>query len=193
MAADVHIVLLEGQFFARRDANLQMDQVEAGDQFRHGMLHLQARVHLQEIKVLLLIDQELDRAGVGVGRGLRDADCNLAHPAPHAGVDDRRRGFFKHLLMAALQRAFALAEVDGVAVLVGEHLHLDVPRIDDSLLDVNFAVAESAFRLAAGCFQRRLDLIGSVHQPHAFAAAARRRLQHHRIADSRGHLLCLIE
>ena len=33
--------------------------------------------------------------------------------------------------MAALHRAVALAEVDDVAMAVAEHLHLDVPRLDD--------------------------------------------------------------
>src|SRR3989304_3437127 len=52
----------------------------------------------------------------------------------------RRRRFLDHLLMAALQRAVALAEVDPAAVAVEEELHLDVARPievaleDDSLI-----------------------------------------------------------
>jgi len=118
------------------------------------MLDLQTGVHLEEIEILFVIDEELDRAGVGVGRGLRDADRNFAHAAAHVGIDDWRRRFFEHLLMAALQRAFAFAEVDRVAVLVGQHLHLDVARIDDGLLDINFAVSKRPFRLTSRRFQR---------------------------------------
>ncbi len=44
--------------------------------------------------------------------------------------------------MPPLQRALALTEIDRVPVLVGQHLHFDVARIDDRLLDVDFAVAE---------------------------------------------------
>ena len=51
--------------------------------------------------------------------------------------------------MPPLQRTLAFAKIDRVAMLVGEHLHLDVPRIDDRLLDINFAIAERALRLAA--------------------------------------------
>ena len=46
------------------------------------------------------------------------------------------------LLVAALDRAVALAEVDHVAVRVREYLHLDVPRILEVALDVDAAVGE---------------------------------------------------
>jgi hypothetical protein len=38
-------------------------------------------------------------------------------------------GFFQHLLVAALQRAVALAQMDGVALAVAEDLDLDVARV----------------------------------------------------------------
>ena len=50
--------------------------------------------------------------------------------------------------MAALQRAVALVEMDGVAVRVGEHLHFDVARRGDIFLDQHAPVAERALRLA---------------------------------------------
>ena len=56
--------------------------------------------------------------------------------------------------MAALQRTLALAQIHGVAVLVGQHLHFDVARVDDRFLDINFAVAKRPLRLAAGALQR---------------------------------------
>ena len=46
--------------------------------------------------------------------------------------------------MAALNGAFALAEVDAVAVLVREDLHFHVPRILDVPLDIDFAIAKRA-------------------------------------------------
>jgi hypothetical protein len=50
--------------------------------------------------------------------------------------------------VAALDRAFALAEVEDVAVLVAEHLDLDVARRFDELLDEDAVVAEARQRLA---------------------------------------------
>ena len=59
-----YVVLGEGQLFAVGDVHLQVHQVESGDEFGDGMLYLQPRVHLEEVEVPLLIDQEFDRAGV---------------------------------------------------------------------------------------------------------------------------------
>ena len=50
--------------------------------------------------------------------GVRDFDRDLAHPLAHIRIDDRGGRFFDHLLMAALHRAFALAEIDCIAVFV---------------------------------------------------------------------------
>ena len=85
--------------------------------------------------------------------------------------------------MTPLNRTLALAEINRVAVLVGQYLHLDVARIDDRLFDINFAVAKCPLRLALCAFQRGLQLGPGVHQPHALAAAAGCGFQHDRIAD----------
>jgi hypothetical protein len=42
------------QLLAGRDADHLLHQVDAGDQLGHRMLHLQARVHLEEVEVLVL-------------------------------------------------------------------------------------------------------------------------------------------
>ena len=72
-------------------------------------------------------DDELDGARAGVVDAARA--CRTA-AAPIAGarrrVEQRRRRLLDDLLVPALQGALALAEVDDVAVRVGEHLHLDV-------------------------------------------------------------------
>ena len=62
-------------------------------------------------------------------------------------VDLDRWRLFHQLLMAALDAAFALAQADHVAVLVGQHLELDVARALDELLHVEIAVAEGGRRL----------------------------------------------
>ncbi len=140
---------VNGKLLAGGNAELQVHQIDPGDQLGDRMLDLQARIHLEEVEVALLVGDELDRAGVGVAAGLCRLHGDFAHLPPHFGGRNRRRSFFEHFLVAALHRAFALAEVDAVAMLVGENLHLDVPRILDELLDIDFAVAERALCFAA--------------------------------------------
>ena len=57
--------------------------------------------------------------------------------------------FLEHLLVAALERAVALAEMDGVALAVAEHLELDVARVAEIFLDIDGVVAERVLRLAS--------------------------------------------
>ena len=120
---------ISAQRLALRDADLALDDIDAGDELGDRMLHLHARVHLDEVELAGLVHQELDRAGVGVAR-LRDGAC--AAPRRDLGalrVGHRgRRRFLQQLLVAPLDAALALAQNFHVAVLVGQHLKFDVPR-----------------------------------------------------------------
>ena len=66
-----------------------------------------------------------------------------------AGVDRGRGRFLDQLLVAPLQRAVALAEMDDVAVRIGEDLDLDVARVLDGALEQEPGVAERALASAA--------------------------------------------
>ena len=85
--------------------------------------------------------------------------------------------------MAPLDRAFALTQRDGRAVIVGKDLHLDVSRMLEIALQVDVGAAEGALRSSSAGFERRGEIIGPLGDPHADAAAAGGRLDHHRVAD----------
>ena len=118
--------------------------------FGDGMLDLQPRVHLEEVEALVLAGDEFDRAGGIVVHGFGQRDRLLAHLAAGGLVEQRRRRFLDHLLVAALDRTFALAEIDHVAMLVAQHLDLDVAGIDDEFLDEDAVVAERGLGFGLG-------------------------------------------
>ena len=186
MPANLHIGLRKGKLLAARDPDLQVHEIESGGQLGDRVFHLQARVHFEEVEVFLRIDQKFNGASIGVVGRLRDFDGNLAHAAAHIGIDNRRRRLLENFLVAALDGTLALAEPNGIAVLVGQHLHLDVAGIDDRFFDIHFAVAKRTLRLASGGFEGGTKFLAGVHQAHAFAAAAGRSFQHHRVADALG-------
>jgi hypothetical protein len=97
-------------------------------------------------------------------------------------------GASNDLLVAALDRAFAFAEIDDVAVLVAEHLDFDVARIDDELLDEDAVVAEGRLRLGLRALEPVRNFILRMGDAHALAAAAGGGLDHDRIADLAGNL-----
>ena len=101
------------------------------------MLDLETRVHLEEEVLALAREEALD----GPSRAVPDCSgCIDRYPADDGAkvlVDGRRRRLLDELLMAALNRAVALAKVDDGALPVGEYLHLDVTRVVEIPLDVH--------------------------------------------------------
>ena len=148
-ARELHVGLLELELLARRHPDHLFDQIDAGDQFGDGMLDLQPRVHFEEVEAPVLAGDELDGPGRVVADRLGERDRLLAHFLARRDVEQRAGRFLHDLLIAALDRAFALAEMDDVAVLVAQHLDLDMTRIDDEFLDEDPVVAERRFRLGA--------------------------------------------
>ena len=103
--------------------------------------------------------------------------------APESGLDRRRRRLLEHLLVAPLERAVALAEVDAVAVGVEQDLDLDVARTLEEALEDQSLVAEGRLRLASRRRQLGREIGRIADGPHPLAAAAGRRLDEDR--DSR--------
>src|SRR5207237_2083645 len=92
-----------------------------GDEFRHGMLHLDARIDLEKEEVSLVVEQELERAGIRVLHRARGVDHCAAKLAAHFFTDRDRRRFLEQLLVPALNRALALAEMHHRTVMIAEH------------------------------------------------------------------------
>ncbi len=190
---EAHVRLLETKLFARRDEDLLADEIEIRDLLGHRVLDLHARVHFHEIVVQVFVDEELDRAETFIIRSARD----FASRGPHAGSDlgahDGREGFFDDLLVAALERALALAQMDHVAVAVGQDLDLDVTRAFDVLLDEDVRRPEGRLRLASRRVERLLELGFGAHDAHTPTAAAVRSLEQHGVTDTGRGLLGLAD
>ena len=76
------------------------------------MLHLDARVDIDEVGPVLRVDEELERADVAVAEPHGRVDREARDLLPERLPDGRRRRLFDHLLIAPLDRALALAKAD---------------------------------------------------------------------------------
>ena len=120
-----------------------MDKIEAGEQLRYGMLNLQPGVHLEEVEGGgLVIDKELDGAGVEIAHGPGRRDSRLAHSLAKDRRKQRGGGFFDNLLVAALDRALALEEMHEMSVLIAKNLEFDVAGGLDIFLEQQTVIAE---------------------------------------------------
>ena len=186
MPAEDDLLLPQAEPVAGGDADLLGDEVDAGEHLGDRVLDLDPAVDLDEVEAPLRVEQELERPGALVAGGHHAADGEVAQPLASGVVHRRRRPLLDDLLVAALHRAVALPEVHAVAVAVDDDLHLDVPRLLDPLLEVDRVVAEGGLRLRPRERQRLLHLARRAHEPHPASAAARRRLEQHRVAGLGG-------
>ncbi len=164
------------------DAELLADQVDARGLLGDRVLHLQTGVDLEEADQPVLADQVLDGAGAVVVRFLADPLGRLVDLLALRVGQKRRGRLLDQLLEAALQRAVTGARDDHVAVLVGDHLGLDVARLVQVALHEALAAAERRDRLAGGGVKKLGNLLDGAGHLHAAAAAAERRLDRHRDA-----------
>src|SRR3954447_21273768 len=122
MASPLYLFLPQGQGLSLRHLELPAYQVQPGDPFGYGMLHLQPGVHFQEIKFLRRIEDELDGAGASVLDSARDFQSGIAHRLPYFLGQTGCRAFFPNLLMAPLERALPFEKMHEISVLIAENL-----------------------------------------------------------------------
>ena len=134
----------------RGDPQLLAHQVEPGDLLGDGVLHLQPRVHLEEVVGAVAGQQTLDGARVGVADRPGRVDPDPPDRLAQLRRDHRRRRLLHDLLMAPLDRAVPLPQVHHRPVLIGQHLHLDVPGIVEVALDIDGVVGEVGRALPPG-------------------------------------------
>ena len=106
------------------------------------MLDLKPRVHLDEEELAVLVE-EFERAGALVAELLASPPVgDAAERRALVRVERGRRRLLEQLLVLALQRAVALAEMDDAALAVAQDLHLDMARPVEIALEIDRAVAE---------------------------------------------------
>jgi len=99
----------------------------------------------------------------------------------------RHRGTLLHdLLMAALDGALALEQVEGVPVPVRQDLKLDMAGFLDELLEIDLVIPEGGPRLTPGRLHGFLQGGLVPHDSHSLAPPAAGRLDENRVADLRG-------
>src|SRR5690606_18792820 len=182
---DLHVFLLDRQLVAGGDAEHLLDDVDAGDHFGNRVLHLNTGVHFDEVETTVFIE-ELEGAGATVADLDAGIDAALEHFGAGLFIDLRGRSFLDHLLVATLQRAVAVIQVNGVALAVGQHLDFHVARIAEEFFQVDHRVAERGTGFGTGQLGRLDQVFFLVHHAHAAATTAACGLDDHRVAHFTG-------
>src|ERR1700745_1783784 len=113
------------------------------------MFDLETSIHLHEIKMRILIDEEFDRTGADITYRPRCRHRDCSERSSQFCSQSRCGRFLNDLLVAALDRTISLREMHVVAVSISKHLDFNVPRIGQVLFDKQTFISEAVFGFPA--------------------------------------------
>src|SRR5208283_3012131 len=142
-------VWMETQWVPCGQLHLLPHQIQAKDRLGDGVLDLYARIHFDEVKVLVLVEQEFQGANRAVADGCGGLACCAQKLYAPRVVERHRRCLLDQFLVSALDGALALAHGDGRRAIT-QNLHLDVAGPSDVALQVDCRVVESGLSFGPG-------------------------------------------
>src|SRR6202011_5682902 len=157
------------------DPDLLLDEVDAGHRLGDRMLDLQPGIYLEEVE-LAIAEDELDGSCIHVAGRFRRPEGSVAHRGSDLGAYGRRRSLLHDLLVPSLDRALALAQVHRVSVAITDDLDLDVAGLADVPLEIDRRVTKRRSCGPRTAFNGCRQLVLRLHDFHADATAAARRL-----------------
>ena len=183
MAGEADVVLFQAQPAALGNRDLFLDEVQAADCLRDGVLDLDACVHFQEIeRVTVTVYEQFHGAQASVLQVSGKGDCCAVHLFAERFTKIGRGSFFDKLLVAPLDRTVASAEMDYVFA-VAEHLDFDMAAVRDVALQVHTRIAEAACASVTANSSFRQEPTSFVYLLDATTATATCGLDQDRPAD----------
>ena len=164
------------------DPDLRLDEVDAEHELGDGVLHLDARIHLDEVVRPTRIHEKLRGPGAHVAGIRHERTGRLADCVAKRGIEADGRCHLDDLLVAALDRTVPLPEVDDRPLAVAEDLHLDVPRLFDEPLQVDRPAPEGTLGFTPRNREDAPELRLVPGDPHPASPPTGRGLHDHRIA-----------
>ena len=170
--AELDVLLFEREGLPIREPDLFFDEIDAGHHFGDRMFNLDASVHFHKEEVVVLVEQELNGADVPVLHGFNSLNGHTADLPAEFLIDGGRGRFFEKLLVSALDRAIALAEMHDMPTMVGSNLHFDMAGLKKISFKVDGVVAERGFRLCLRGLKCAREVLGFIDDAHTASSSA---------------------
>ena len=147
------------------------------------MLNLQARIHFEEVKVFITIDDKLYRSGRAIINRFRQRDSFLPHRLSGFLIQKWTRRFLYNFLISALNRAFAFPKINHIAMLIAQHLNFDMAWLRNKFFNKDSIITKAGSRFIFGGLKTFFGFLVIPSNPHTLPAATGRSFNHHRISD----------
>ena len=164
------------------DEYLILNDIHSCNDFGNSVFYLNSRVHLYEVMVSVFIHQEFHCSCASVVYSSGNLKRIAAYGLSLLVCEAEGRREFDNFLVSSLYGTVSLIQMNYIAVLVSQYLHLDVLRIFKILFYEYIVDAESFFGFASGASELRKEFFFVMYDSHSSAAAACSCLEHYRIA-----------
>jgi hypothetical protein len=138
---------------------LSSDNVDTSNFLSDGVLDLNSGVDLDEVVAVLLINQELGGTSVAVVDGFGESDSVVQDGLASLFGQVLCRGKLDDLLVASLDTAVTLEQVDDVTVAVTQKLDFNVLGAVQEALDEDGAVTKGRLGFGCGTLEGLLELL----------------------------------
>mmetsp|Transcript_27173 Transcript_27173/g.74190 ORF Transcript_27173/g.74190 Transcript_27173/m.74190 type:complete len:343 (+) Transcript_27173:3030-4058(+) len=136
------------------------------------MLHLDARVHLNEVVTPFGVNKELDSARILIVRARHQLERVLMQFLAELRVKRPSWRNLNNLLVATLHRAVALPQVNSVALTVADDLDFNVPGTLDIALEENRAISEGGLGFRRSGLVEGREVLNLADHAHSLATPA---------------------
>eukprot|EP00128_Syssomonas_multiformis_P015043 Colp12_sorted_trinity150504_noHs@14987 len=127
---------------------------------------------------VLLVDKELDSTGVAVADVLAQLHGIVQDGVTNAWLEMHSRGDFHNLLVTTLHGAVTFIEVDDIAIMIGNDLHLNVTGLLNVTLQKHGAVTKRSLCLGLAPLKGFLESGHVSYDTHTTATATHGSLNH---------------
>ena len=156
-----------------------LHDVDAGNQLGNGVFDLYAGIHFNKEEFAIFI-QKFESAGTAIADAFTGFNTGGTDFLALGLSDAGSRCFFNHFLVTALHRAIALAQINGVAMFVGQNLNFDVARFLQVTLHVHHWVAEGGTGFGFGHLYRFEQVFFFLDHAHTATATTTGGFDNHR-------------
>jgi hypothetical protein len=152
---------------------LSSDNVDTSNFLSNGVLNLNSGVDLDEVVAVLLINQELGGTSVAVVNGFGESDSVVQDGLTSLLGQVLCRGKLDDLLVASLDTAVTLEQVNDIAVAVTQKLDFNVLGAVQETLDEDGAVTKCRLGFGCGTLESLLELFLLPDDSHTTATTTK--------------------
>ena len=155
------------------------------------MLYLNTRVHFNKVWIVISVYQELQCSCIDISNIFTKTDCRIKNLLSCLVWNGKCRCILYDLLMTSLHRAVTIEQMHNIAVIISDHLNLNMLWSFQILLNEDHIITESFFRFISRLVEFFFQISRIIDNTHTTSATTVGSFQHDRISDHVCDLCCL--